>query len=113
MRPALRGRKSRWARSEATSGPRHRTAVAEPLGVDGGDHPSLYTPRALFFDRVEEPRMGSPRGGCFARLVAAVLRWGVRFRFDAFCLGSDFFMTFPLMLVSTHPCYSHAPCRTR
>jgi hypothetical protein len=31
-------------------------------------------PRALFFFHVEDPRMGNPRGGCFARLVAAVLR---------------------------------------
>jgi len=28
----------------------------------------------LFFFRVEDPRMGNPRGGCLARFVGAVLR---------------------------------------
>jgi hypothetical protein len=57
-------------------------------------------PLALFFFRVEDPRMGNPRDGCFARLVAAVPRWGVRFRFDAFCIGSGFFMTVSVSFLS-------------
>jgi len=52
-------------------------------------------PRSLFFCRAVVRRLTRPRGGSFARLVAARLRWAERFRFVAFCVGSGFLMTTP------------------
>jgi len=56
----------------------------------------------LFFCRAVVRRLTTPRGISFARLVAARLRWADRFRFVAFCVGSDFLIGTPVVDMN-HP----------